>query len=446
MSATDVPSEEILVDPYVAYSYSYPHKSAYGELTPAVSLDEVWQQENRENLFLYMHLPFCEMRCGFCNLFAHAGAGEETFDAYLDSVQRQTRRLAGATYGKRNVARMAFGGGTPTVLSVRQLGRLFRMLATDFDADPLNIPTSVETSPKTATQEKLQLLRSWGVERISIGVQSFLDTEVHAIGRPQQSSEVHAAISLIKQLEFPTLNIDLIYGQPGQTLDSWTESLDETLRYAPDEVFLYPLYVRPQTGLGRREKQFDPQAALAKDMYRAGRDRLLEAGYRQESMRCFSLKPETSESGPSYCCQSDGMLGLGAGARSYTSQLHYSSRFAVQAAGVRAILDQWMQRTEHDFGFADWGIWLTEEERQRRYVIQSLLHYQGLDQNQFTQTFGKTPQEVVPRLKQLAISGYVEEVVDRLRLTPEGMAMSDAIGPALYSDFSREKLAEFTSL
>lgn len=445
MSATDVLTGNMLVDPYVAYSYSYPHKSAYGELAPSVSLDEIWQKENRENLFLYTHVPFCEMRCGFCNLFAHAGAGEETFDAYLDSVQRQARRLAVATSGNRSVVCMALGGGTPTMLSVRQLGRLFRMLATDFDADPITIPTSVETSPKTASHEKLQLLKSWGVQRISIGVQSFLDNEVQAIGRSQTSRESHEAISLIKQLEFPTLNIDLIYGQPGQTLSSWTESLEAALQYFPDEVFLYPLYVRPQTGLGRRDRLADPQASLAQEMYRAGRGRLLEAGFRQESMRCFSLKPEGSRSGPAYCCQSDGMLGLGAGARSYTSHLHYSSRFAVQSAGVRVILDEWMQRSEHEFGFADWGIWLTEDERQRRYVIQSLLHYTGLDQEQFTQSFGVSPDAVAPQLKQLVESGYVQEKGNRLCLTPEGFAMSDAIGPALYSDNSREKLTQFAA-
>ncbi len=445
MSATDAPAPRLLDDPYVAYSYSYPHKSAYGELKPAARLDDVWQKEDRAQLFLYVHLPFCEMRCGFCNLFAHAGGSEEIYDAYLDSVQRQSRRLSEATSGNRSIARMAFGGGTPTVLSVRQLGRLFRMLATDFDADPLVIPASVETSPKTASLEKLQLLRSWGVERISVGVQSFVDTEVHAIGRPQQSGEVHAAISRIKQLDFPSLNIDLIYGQPGQTLASWSESLETALRYSPDEVFLYPLYVRPQTGLGRRDQQVDPQVTLAQELYRAGRDRLLEAGYRQESMRCFTLKGEAADTGPAYCCQSDGMLGLGAGARSYTTHLHYSSRFAVQAAGVRAILDQWMLRSEHDFGLADWGIWLNEEERQRRYVIQSLLHYTGLDQDRFQQMFGLTVKEAVPQLTPLIHAGYVQERAGCLTLSNDGVAMSDAIGPALYSDFSREKLAEFTA-
>ncbi|PQO30131.1 STM4012 family radical SAM protein [Blastopirellula marina] len=445
MSSIDMPLTANLTAPYVAYAYSYPHKSSYGELTPAVSLDELWQQENRRNLFLYVHLPFCEMRCGFCNLFARAGGDDATYDLYLDSVERQARRMSAATVGDRSVARLALGGGTPTVLSAAQLDRLFQMLVRYFDADPRQIPMSVESSPKTASQEKLDLLRQWGVERVSIGVQSFVESEVHSIGRPQQSAEVHGALSRIKQAGFPVLNIDLIYGQPQQTLASWNESLDAALRYKPEEIFLYPLYVRPQTGLGRRDIPLESDPPQTIELYRAGRDRLLAAGYRQLSMRSFTLKSETDDEGPEYCCQSDGMLGLGAGARSYATRLHYSSRFAVQAAGVKTILDQWVTRTEEDFGKADWGIWLTEEERQRRFIIQSLLHYKGLQRQRFIEAFGLTPETRIPELRELIDADWIEQDDDVLRLTSEGMAMSDAIGPALYSASCREALEAFAA-
>lgn len=445
MTSLDTPLSASLAAPYVAYAYSYPHKSSYGELAPAVSLDELWQQEDRRNLFLYAHLPFCEMRCGFCNLFARAGGDDATYDLYLDSVERQARRMAVATSGDRSVARLALGGGTPTVLSAAQLDRLLRMFVDYFDADPRHVPMSVESSPKTASQEKLDLLRQWGVERISIGVQSFVESEVHSIGRPQQSSEVHGALSRIKQAGFPVLNIDLIYGQPQQTLASWNESLDAALRYEPEEIFLYPLYVRPQTGLGRRDIPLESHPPQTIELYRAGRDRLLAAGYRQLSMRSFTLKSAADDEGPDYCCQSDGMLGLGAGARSYAARLHYSSRFAVQAAGVKSILDQWVTRSEEDFGQADWGIWLTDEERQRRFIIQSLLHYQGLARRRFVNAFGLTPETRIPELLELSDGGWIEETDDVLRLTVAGMAMSDAIGPALYSAACRAALEEFAA-
>ena len=444
MNALEMVPLKELADPYVAYSYSYPHKSAYGPLEPPVSLDKVWQTENKQSLFLYAHLPFCEMRCGFCNLFTRAGGTSNEIDLYLDSIERQARRMAQATAGDRTVTRLALGGGTPTVLSVAQLDRLFQTLASRFDFDPTRIPSSVETSPKTATNDRLQLLKQWNVQRISIGVQSFLDTETHNIGRPQQLAEVHAALQRIQSLSFPILNIDLIYGQPQQNIASWHKSLDNALQYEPEEIFLYPLYVRPETGLGKRRT--DPRSSQTMMLYQVGRDKLLDAGYQQRSMRCFSRESKLIDEGPTYCCQSDGMLGLGAGARSYSSKLHYSSRFAVDAAGVRTIIDEWVQRGENDFAFADWGIRLSDEERQRRYIIQSLLHHTGLDRGQFINRFAIEPETVVPGLSRYIDNGLICTSNNRLQLTEEGMALSDAIGPALYSQGSRDKLAEFTLL
>jgi len=444
MKSIDSTPKFILDQRYVAYSYSYPHKSSYGELSPAVQLDELWQSEDRRSLFLYVHLPFCEMRCGFCNLFATAGGEESAIDSYLDSIERQARRMAEVTQGDRNVTRLALGGGTPTVLSAAQLDRLFRLLSHQFDFDPTAVPVSVETSPKTATAKKLELLRHWGVQRVSIGVQSFIEAEAHSIGRPQKNDEVCDALSRIQALKFPILNIDLIYGQPNQSLATWRKSLENALQYSPREIFLYPLYVRPQTGLARREASLRESDARMIDLYQFGRDFLLKAGFRQHSMRCFSIDSQSVDTSPAYCCQSDGMLGLGAGARSYTSRLHYSSRFAVQAAGVRAILENWIQRTEEDFAVADWGIWLEEKERQRRFIIQSILHASGLNRNRFVETFCVSPEESVPELSDLCAANLVEEADGVLRLTPEGLAWSDAIGPMLYSEPSREKLAEFS--
>src|SRR5260370_42689797 len=130
--------------PYVSYAYSYPHKSAYGPLDPPVGLKPLWQAENCKALFLYVHIPFCEMRCGFCNLFARAGGDDNLVEAYLDALQRQAQILAEATAGNRAFARFAIGGGTPTYLTARQLERLFDLAERSFGVSPRRIPTSVE--------------------------------------------------------------------------------------------------------------------------------------------------------------------------------------------------------------------------------------------------------------------------------------------------------------
>ena len=300
---------------YVAYAYSYPHKSAYGPLDPLVCLAPLWQAERRDALFLYFHIPFCEMRCGFCNLFARAGGEDAYLEAYLDALERQADALADATTGNRQIVRLAVGGGTPTFLSPPQFQRLFDIAERYFSASGHRIPVSVETSPKTATVDRLTCLKEHGVDRISIGIQSFSDADNRSIGRPQSSREVHTALEQVRS--FPTLNIDLIYGQPGQTVARWLESLNLAMRYEPEELYLYPLYVRPRTGIGRRGDVQRASSAHMRHLYRAGRDLLEDAGYEQISMRYFRRQNQHTATGPVYCCQTDGMIGLGCGSLLY---------------------------------------------------------------------------------------------------------------------------------
>src|SRR5207248_2558240 len=118
-----------------------------------------------------------------------------------------------------------------------------------------------------------------------IGVQSFVEAEVAAAGRAQKTADVEAALGRIRESGFPILNVDLIYGLPGQTVESWLLSLEQGLRFAPEEIYLYPLYVRPLTGLDRQGVRAWDELRL--ECYRAGRDRLVSGGYHQVSMRSF---------------------------------------------------------------------------------------------------------------------------------------------------------------
>ncbi|SPT49593.1 STM4012 family radical SAM protein [Actinomadura madurae] len=416
--------------PYQGYVYAYPHKTAYRPLRPAPALRDVWAGERLDALFLYLHVPFCEMRCGFCNLFTRTGAPDELTDAYLDALDRQaTSVLDALDEGGRDgpvFATAAFGGGTPTYLTAPELERLCD-IAGRFDGFGSG-PLGVETSPATATTDRLTVLADRGTTRVSIGVQSFLDEEARAAVRPQKRAEVEDALDRIRAVGFPTLNIDLIYGIDGQTPATWTQSLDAALAWRPEEVYLYPLYVRPLTGLGRRARDWDDQRLT---LYRIGRDHLLAEGYEQVSMRMFRL-PSAGAGGTEYCCQTDGMVGLGCGARSYTSRLHYSFEYAVGAGQVRSIIDDYVRET--DFTTARVGFEVDDEERRRRHLIQSLLQAEGMDRDAYRARFGSDPLDDFPAdLKSFADREWLETSESTVRLTPEGLAYSDAIGPALFS-------------
>ncbi|WP_066954954.1 STM4012 family radical SAM protein [Streptomyces lushanensis] len=442
--------------PYGSYVYAYPHKTAYRRLPDRPALGELWAGERKDALSLYLHIPFCEVRCGFCNLFTRIGAPDELTTRYLDALDRQATAVRDALAGPDQegadairFAAAAFGGGTPTFLDAAELERLCDIAEKRMGADLRAVPLSVETSPATATADRLAVLAERGATRLSIGVQSFVDAEARAAVRPQRRAEVEAALGRIREARIPVLNIDLIYGIDGQTELTWRHSLEAALAWRPEELYLYPLYIRPLTGLGRLgaggEAVWDAQRLR---LYRQGRDRLLAEGYEQVSMRMFRL-PASGTSAPprgadDHACQTDGMIGLGCGARSYTSRLHYSFDYAVDMREIRTIIDTYT--ATEDFSRAEVGCLVDEDEARRRHLLQSLLQAQGMEVAGYHERFGSVPAEDFPaELDRFAELGWLDTGTDPglLRLSPEGLAYSDALGPALFSPAVRAAMAAY---
>ncbi len=320
--------------PYASYAYSYPHKTAYRPLEPPVPLGPLWAAERRDALFLYIHVPFCGMRCGFCNLFTKARPQAELVEGYLGALERQAARTVDEL-GEATFARLAIGGGTPTYLDLADLEVVLDVAERTMGADLGRIPGSVEVSPGTVDAEKLALLRARGLDRVSIGVESFDEAEAAAVYRPQQASVVERALGLIREAGFPTLNIDLIYGLPGQTVASWLASVRRALRFAPEELYLYPLYVRPLTGLGRRGGEWDD---LRLACYREARALLIGEGYAQESMRMFRARTRPPRSVRPIAARRTGWSASAAGRDPTRRRLHYATEYAVGTREVGAII------------------------------------------------------------------------------------------------------------
>lgn len=437
--------------PYQGYAYAYPHKTAYRRLEPPAPLAEVWADEpDRSRLLLYVHVPFCTMRCGFCNLFTQARPREGFARSFLDALRRQADRVRAAldAAGGAGFSRLSFGGGTPTYLEPDSLAELFDIAASVSRLPAGAAPTCVEVSPDTADDARLAVLTARGVTRVSIGVQSFLEAETAAVGRPQPAAQVHAALRRLRAAGVAVLNIDLMYGLPGQTPQSWAASLDAALEYRPEEMYLYPTYVRPLTGLGESRRRWDDQRLA---LYRLGRDRLRAAGYRQSSMRFFRRADAPVETGadgrpaPAYRCQDDGLVGLGCGARSYTRRLHYACEYAVRSGAVADILARWVALPAEAFDAADHGFRLDADEQRRRYAVQSLLSGEGLEAADYRARFGSEPTADLPQLEELAEHGLADtDGAGNLRLTEAGLERSDVIGPWLISRAVRGLMGEYS--
>lgn len=438
------------VRPYQHYVYAYPHKTAYRPLLrDEAPLRDLWADEPKNALSLYFHIPFCEVRCGFCNLFTRIGAPDGLTTAYLDALERQATAVREALGDGARFAAAAFGGGTPTFLEAAELERLCDLAEQGLGADLSAIPLSVEASPATATADRLAVLAARGTTRLSLGVQSFVDAEARTAVRPQRRTDVEAALARIRDVGIPVLNIDLIYGIDGQTEESWRHSLDAALAWRPEELYLYPLYVRPLTGLGRHlgpepgDAEWDEQRLR---LYRHGRDHLLARGYAQVSMRMFRRADAPGTGGEDYACQTDGMVGLGCGARSYTSALHYSFDYAVDMHQIRRIIDDYTARGVEDFRHADFGWRMDAGEARRRHLLQSLLQAEGMPVAGYRTRFGTSPvDDFATELGRFGDRGWLDDSVGPglLRLSPEGLAHSDALGPELFSAAVRKRMASY---
>ncbi|MFZ6776863.1 STM4012 family radical SAM protein [Undibacterium sp. Ji83W] len=426
---------------FQSYLYSYPHKTAYRNFEEKLDLKELWATEKKHALYLYTHIPFCRMKCSFCNLFTVSHPREDLVNLYLKKVQLEAE-VVRDSLGDFNFAGYAIGGGTPSHLDITQLEQLFTVYTDTLGVDLKNTPGSFEISPDTINDEKLTFLSQHGVQRLSIGIQSFIESEARSVGRVQPETVMEPLLEKISSYQFPVFNLDLIYGIPGQTAETWLASLQKAVQFQPTEIFLYPLYVRPLTSLFKKHISIQNED-IRSTLYRIGRDFLQAQGYVQDSMRLFRKPVAGMLESSEYSCQEDGMIGLGTNARSYTTDVHYSTEYAVAKPNVAAIIDHYVARERADFMVANYGIRLSEDDRKRRYLIKSLLKAQGLDAAHYQSIYGTNVYADFPELQTLLDMNLAQENAGRMQLQGEGMAYSDLIGHWFISPAVKNKMQEY---
>ena len=414
-------NEQQQISRYVSYMYSYPHKTAYRTLTPPVSLSPYLERLEGREASLYFHIPFCAHKCGYCNLFSQQCCDAERISLYLHTMRRQAEQLSVAAQGLKFTS-FAVGGGTPLILDEGQLEELF-CLAELFGVHPSRVFTSVETSPEYTQKSVLRQLRARGVERLSM--------ELKKLKRRPGLGTVVGALENIVEAGFPQFNLDLIYGIEGQTVESFMRSLNTALTYRPNELFIYPLYVRPGTRIDVRSTD-----DIGYAIYKSARELLVGQGFVQTSMRRF-VRRETTET--EFSCGDEVMLSCGAGGRSYLGNLHYATPYAVRQQAIADEIDHYIRTT--DFMTAANGFLLSTEEMQIRFIIKNLMYHRGVDLAEYEKRFGEKPDRNL--FREFTDRGWIEETGRIVRLTEEGMAYSDYIGQAFISPVVRKLMSEY---
>jgi putative oxygen-independent coproporphyrinogen III oxidase len=268
---------------------------------------------------LYVHVPFCLTRCGYCDFNAYAGL-DHLASRYLAALLREAE-LAAPAWAEEEVVSVFLGGGTPTTLEVADLKALLARLRDRFSVSA-DAEVTTEANPDTVDRAKLAGLLEAGYTRLSMGAQSFDRKVLASLERLHDPDSVRRAIRDARSAGYGNVNLDLIYGADGETLESWGETLLETIDLEPEHVSAYALTIEPSTPLGRKVQHGvvpSPDPDLQADMFELACSRLGEAGYHHYEVSNWTK--------PGFGCvhnlgywERRPYLGMGAGAHSYRDE------------------------------------------------------------------------------------------------------------------------------
>jgi oxygen-independent coproporphyrinogen-3 oxidase len=274
------------------------------------------------SLSLYLHIPFCAVKCSYCAFNVYANA-ERLIPAYLDALCHE---IEGVGQGAvKPLHTVYFGGGTPSLLTVAQVGRLMQAIRNAFTvSEPLEI--SFEVNPEVPGIDYFGGLQALGINRLSIGMQSAHASELKLFARQHTQAMTAQTVAQARAAAFENISLDLIYGVPNQTLPMWRESLQAALELQPEHLSLYSLQVEPETPFAKwvtKGKLPAPDDDLAADMYEAADELLGSAGMVQYEISTWSKPGYECRHNLQYWTHGD-YLGIGAGAHGFADGVRYS--------------------------------------------------------------------------------------------------------------------------
>ena len=387
------------------------------------------------SLGVYISIPFCKSKCSYCN-FSTGVVSRAMYSRYVDHVcadiaaAEQTALAMGGQF-ERHVDSIYLGGGTPTILEPVDLERMFRALRDKFEVDR-HAEITVECAPGTLTPEMLMSLLRCGVNRVSLGVQSWVDAEAAAVGRLHTRAKVLEDIALLRSTGIENINVDLIAGLPHQTAESWEYSVSETLASGVPHVSVYMLEVDEDSRLGRElmaggqkyHAHFVPTDDSSTDFYVTACDRLEQAGVPQYEISNFAREGSKSRHNLKYWERSP-YFGFGVDAHSMlradTASGTSAEVLAVRFAGADELNpflhDAPLVRTE-----------VSRQEALEEAFFLGLRLTRGVDLEQVTQEFGKARiASVISVIQELVEDGLLQRRDQRLSLTMKGRMLSNEV-------------------
>lgn len=428
----DLPSQWAPVNEPVAGNYfvaAYPPFSAW-DVAQVPSLHEALERPApAKPLGLYIHLPFCQKKCDYCYYLSYIAQPAAVVDQYLAAVVREMALYAERPAVKgRSLAFTYFGGGTPSALSSTQIRQLMDGLRRELSWGGIEEIT-FECAPRSVRRELLETWRETGVTRLSMGVQSFDDGLLRLNGRVHLADDVVRAYSLIRQVDFAWVNLDLMCGLMGETEEKWQESVRRVIGLEPDSVTIYQTEIPHNTKLYHDLKAGDlPAAPLSWEIKRARLDEgfreLERAGYTVVSAYNAVKNPQRHRFlYQDYLWRGEDMLGLGVAAFGYFGGVHAQNEITLEQYEVAVARGTIPVKRAFELSAHDQVV--------REFVLQLKLGEVPLAP--FRERFGlDLVTEFAKPLQTLAAEGWLTVSCNAVRLTRPGLLRVDRLLPHFY--------------
>lgn len=265
---------------------------------------------------LYLHIPFCPSKCPYCAFVTHIGSSK-LIEPYVQALAAELALLARERPGGP-LDTVYFGGGTPSMLDPRQIETLLARIRTCFGLAP-QAEVTLEAHPATLSRQQVPAFAAAGITRLSMGGESLVPGELQALGREYDASHVAGLVEEARSAGMRSVNLDLIYGLPGQSHASWIETLESALAIQPDHLSLYPLSIEPKTVYARRQREqalILPSDEAVVDMYRMACDRLRRQQFEHYEVANWARPGHRSQHNLAYWWNRE-YYGAGVGAHSY---------------------------------------------------------------------------------------------------------------------------------
>lgn len=365
-----------------------------------------------KELSIYIHIPFCAAKCAYCDFLSFPGIETAAREKYAETLIEEIKAAAGE-FSEHTVKTVFFGGGTPTLLPTKVISKIINTVASNYRLDK-NAEISVEANPETVDYPSLSSLRELGVNRLSIGVQSFDNRLLERVGRIHNAERAVIACYDARRAGFENINLDIMFGLPGQTLSQFEKTLDIAIREAPVHISCYSLIVEENSRLGAEKDLNLPDEEAEREMYGLAKQKLKANGYEHYEISNFAKPGCRCRHNVTYWTGGE-YAGFGVGAHSLVDGRRFHNTY-----GLKKYMENPGEKEDLEI--------LSERDKISEFIFLGLRMLEGINCKVFSQKFDKTIFELFPsELDGLIGQELLVREGDVIRLSERGIDVSNYI-------------------